>query len=75
MAFYLTKAHAFYDGNKRVAAVSAITFMELNGFQLEYAFNEKEDTNELADVIEATAASTKDIKQLKGWFEAHKALI
>lgn len=75
MAFYLTNAHAFYDGNKRVAAVSAITFLELNGFELDYQFSEKEDTNELANVIEATAAGQMNIDELKKWFSDHKAPI
>ena len=30
-AFGIAKAHAFVDGNKRTAFVSAITFMSLNG--------------------------------------------
>lgn len=31
-AFGIAKAHAFVDGNKRTAFVSAITFLRLNGF-------------------------------------------
>jgi death-on-curing protein len=34
-AYHLTQAHAFIDGNKRVAAVVAEVFVELNGGQLE----------------------------------------
>jgi death-on-curing protein len=31
-AFGLAKAHAFVDGNKRTAFVSAVTFLRLNGY-------------------------------------------
>lgn len=34
-AYHLTQAHAFIDGNKRVAAAVAEIFVELNGGQLE----------------------------------------
>jgi death on curing protein len=33
-AYHLTKAHAFIDGNKRVAAAVAETFLETNGAKL-----------------------------------------
>lgn len=38
--------HPFVAGNKRTAAASALTFLYLNGFELEESYNE-----ELADVI------------------------
>lgn len=34
-AYHLTQAHAFIDGNKRVAAVVAETFLEVNGVSLD----------------------------------------
>jgi death on curing protein len=34
-AYHLAQAHAFIDGNKRVAAAMAEIFIELNGAQLE----------------------------------------
>ena len=33
-AYHLTQAHAFIDGNKRIAAAIAETFLETNGFEL-----------------------------------------
>ena len=33
-AFHLTQAHAFLDGNKRVAAAITEVFLETNGFEL-----------------------------------------
>jgi len=34
-AFHLSQAHAFVDGNKRIAAVAAELFLEMNGAKLE----------------------------------------
>ena len=33
-AFGLTKAHAFHDGNKRTAWITAVTFLALNGIEV-----------------------------------------
>ena len=33
-AYHLTQAHAFWDGNKRVAAAITEVFLETNGFEL-----------------------------------------
>lgn len=33
-AYHLSQAHAFVDGNKRIAAVVAEVFLKLNGFKL-----------------------------------------
>ena len=33
-AFHLTQAHAFVDGNKRIAAAISEVFLESNGFEL-----------------------------------------
>jgi death on curing protein len=33
-AYHLTQAHAFWDGNKRVAAATTEVFLETNGFEL-----------------------------------------
>ena len=34
LCFYLVKSHAFIDGNKRVGALTAITFLNENGWDL-----------------------------------------
>ncbi len=39
-AFHLSQAHAFIDGNKRIAAVAAELFLEMNGAKLK-ATNEE----------------------------------
>ena len=33
-AFSLTKAHAFHDGNKRTAWITAVSFLALNGIEI-----------------------------------------
>jgi death-on-curing protein len=33
--FHLVKDHPFIDGNKRVGAVTALVFLELNGFDFD----------------------------------------
>ncbi|MEZ4708315.1 MAG: type II toxin-antitoxin system death-on-curing family toxin [Caldilineaceae bacterium] len=33
-AFHLTQAHAFVDGNKRIAAAATLVFLELNGINV-----------------------------------------
>jgi death on curing protein len=42
-AFHLCKAHAFIDGNKRIAAAVTETFLELNGATLEISNDELVD--------------------------------
>lgn len=39
-AYHLTQAHAFVDGNKRIAAAVAEVFLESNGSQLTMTDNE-----------------------------------
>jgi death-on-curing protein len=39
-AYHLTQAHAFVDGNKRIAAAIAETFLETNGAQLDLTNDE-----------------------------------
>ena len=47
--FHLVKDHPFIDGNKRVGAVTALVFLELNGF----AFYAPED--DFAEMVLAVA--------------------
>ena len=61
-AYHLTQAHAFLDGNKRVAAVVAEVFLELNGAEL-HTPNEEIVTVFLA--IAAGQVSRQDVEQ---WF-------
>ena len=41
VAYFITMSHAFFDGNKRTALVSSITFMRMNSFQVENPIDTK----------------------------------
>lgn len=72
MCFYLTKAHAFLDGNKRTASLSAILFMNSNGWDLVYSENDVDEFSELAKIINKATASEISKDDLMEWFENHK---
>lgn len=71
MAFYILKAHAFFDGNKRTALIASTIFMNLNGFDLRYALPE-EGWSDLAKALDQTAANEMDMENLKDWYDQHK---
>lgn len=75
MCFYLTKAHAFLDGNKRTASLSAILFMNSNGWDLVYPENDENEFTELAKIINKATASEISKDDLMYWFENHKKLL
>lgn len=65
-AFGIAKAHAFVDGNKRTAFVTAITFLRLNG----YAFRPDpvEGVRMMEDLATGNVNETAFAKWLKaGW--------
>ncbi len=51
LCFYLAKAHAFIDGNKRVGTLVAIEFMNLNDWDLSYLEKEKNVNSYLANIV------------------------
>jgi len=63
-AFHVTKAHAFVDGNKRLGAATAATFLESNLARL--AASE----DELHSVILAIADGSMSRDQADAWFLA-----
>lgn len=69
--FYIIKAHAFFDGNKRTALISATTFIGLNGLDLIYPISEQR--NDLAQLAEDCAANIVSLDEIKKWFQNHKA--
>lgn len=71
LAFYILKAHAFFDGNKRTALLASTIFMDLNGWNLRYPMPEGE-WSELAQVLDRTAANQMDMEELKTWYDNHK---
>ena len=63
-AFGIAKNHPFVDGNKRVAFVASVTFLELNGWQ----FVATEEDAAIAFLGLAGGKATE--QDLSGWLEA-----
>ena len=61
--FGIVKNHAFVDGNKRTAWVTARTFLALNGVSLEF------DALEAITFVESVAAGAVDRAEATIWFE------
>lgn len=61
-AYHLSQAHAFVDGNKRIAAAAAEIFLELNGSHLN-ATNE-----EIVSLFLRIAASELTRKDVESFF-------
>jgi death-on-curing protein len=60
-AYHLTQAHAFIDGNKRVAAAVSETFLETNGVRLQMT---NEEIVELFLKIAASALTREQVEQV-----------
>lgn len=61
-AWAILRNHPFRDGNKRVAFLTAVTFLGLNGYQLTAT-----ETDVVAAMLSA-AASDIDEGELTAWF-------
>jgi death-on-curing protein len=61
--FHLCQNHAFIDGNKRVGANAAITFLFMNDWRLVF------DAEELTDLVLSVAAGRTTKQQLMAIFE------
>jgi death-on-curing protein len=75
LCFFLIKAHAFLDGNKRTAAIAATVFLDLNGWEIVYPLSSETDTNDFSDIIEQCAVSVVSKEEIMHWFEQHKRLL
>lgn len=60
-AFGISKAHAFVDGNKRTAFVTALTFLRLNGYSY------RPDTIEGVRMMEGLAAGDVSEADFAKW--------
>jgi len=69
---FFSKAHAFFDGNKRTAGISATVFMAFNGFELKYPYDLEKNNNKYAEIIEAVSCNKITKSQLITWFDHHK---
>lgn len=75
LCFFLSKAHGFFDGNKRTAGITAVTFMSLNNYDLIYPFDTKTGHNEFASVIEKLVKNELTKDDIMEWFDQHKKKI
>lgn len=64
----LVKAHAFADGNKRTAWLCAVTYLNLEGFDLVEV-----TATEVADFVENVAIDVENRDSVTGWFIEHLA--
>lgn len=64
-AFHLTQAHAFIDGNKRIADVVATLFIKLNNAELEAS------SSELINLYLSIAASEMTREEVEQFFAEH----
>lgn len=60
----LSRNHAFLDGNKRIALVSTLQFLKMNGFDLSLA-----SPQEAYEVISAAASGGVELGELTAWLE------
>uniref|UniRef100_Q01U83 Death-on-curing family protein n=1 Tax=Solibacter usitatus (strain Ellin6076) TaxID=234267 RepID=Q01U83_SOLUE len=63
--FHVCQNHAFVDGNKRVGANAAITFLLMNGWEPDF------EPDELADLVLSVASGVIEKTALTAVFEAH----
>lgn len=63
-AFGIAKAHAFVDGNKRTAFVTAVTFLRLNGFHF------RPDPVDGVRMMEGLASGDVSEADFATWLEA-----
>ena len=66
-AFGLARNHPFRDGNKRVAFVTAVVFLELNGREFEA------DEADVVTTMLDLAAGKKTEAALARWFRSHSS--
>src|SRR5258708_6620782 len=63
--FYLTKNHGFVDGNKRIGAAAALTFLEINGIDTDSI-----DENEMEAMTIAVADGSANVQATFDFFRA-----
>ncbi|MBL7664299.1 MAG: type II toxin-antitoxin system death-on-curing family toxin [Bacteriovoracaceae bacterium] len=67
--FHLVKNHAFNDGNKRIAALAAAVFLEINGYQV------IADEDEFEKLVLDAAQSRVDKKGITDFFRSNSEII
>ena len=64
--YTLISNHAFVDGHKRIGMYVMLTFLEVNGIQLDCA------NDEVVEVGLAVASGAMDYEALLAWVRAHR---
>ncbi len=67
LGFGLAQNHAFIDGNKRIAAHAVLTFLSLNGIEIDCT------EFELFSLFYKLAASEISFENLVDWIKTHEA--
>lgn len=65
LGYGIVKNHPFLDGNKRIGLLAMLTFLEINGIELQYT------DEELIKIGLALADDTFSEKQLLTWISFH----
>lgn len=65
LGYGIVKNHPFLDGNKRIGLLAMLTFLEINGIELQYT------DKELIKIGLALADGTFSEKQLLTWISFH----
>jgi len=65
--FHIVKDHPFVDGNKRVGLAAALTFLDINGYEIEA------EEDELFELTDSLASGRKDISkaEIAEFFRQH----
>ena len=66
MAYALIGNHPFRDGNKRIGALTLLTLLQLNGYEV------KADNEELTELIYRVAQGAGNDRDIKYWIETHE---
>lgn len=66
LSYGLVKNHPFLDGNKRIGAHVMLTFLALNGIELEYG------QEELSDIFLSVAAGNGGFEEILYWILEHE---
>lgn len=64
----ITKKHIFADGNKRTALLSGLTFLKINGYELDFS---EEDGETLILSVTNSPDNEKIMLTLAEWLKAH----
>ena len=67
LGYGLVQNHAFVDGNKRIAAHATLTFLALNGVELQYT------QEELSNIFLKLASGEAKYEDLLAWIIEHDA--